>query len=169
MKRTMSGFTIVELLIVIVVIAILAAISTIAYRGIQNRAYDTTVEADIANAIKKLELFKATEGHYPRNRAEFPGGFKFSKAAYDDGTTNNIYYLADLENDRYGLGLRSKSGRGYIINTGTVVSGVTTVRGNIVASHLGITWVNSPTSYFIDGYSGSSSTWNSNWSWTSAN
>jgi prepilin-type N-terminal cleavage/methylation domain-containing protein len=36
MKRTMSGFTIVELLIVIVVIAILAAISVVAYTGIQN-------------------------------------------------------------------------------------------------------------------------------------
>ena len=33
-----SGFTIVELLIVVVVIAILAAISIVAYAGIQNRA-----------------------------------------------------------------------------------------------------------------------------------
>ena len=38
-----QGFTIVELLIVIVVIAILAAITIVAYTGIQNRAYDTAV------------------------------------------------------------------------------------------------------------------------------
>lgn len=38
MKRNMSGFTIVELLIVIVVVAILAAISIVAYNGIQVRS-----------------------------------------------------------------------------------------------------------------------------------
>ena len=38
MKKTKSGFTIVELLIVIVVIGILAAITIVAYNGIQSRA-----------------------------------------------------------------------------------------------------------------------------------
>ncbi len=47
------GFTIVELLIVIVVIAILAAISVVAYTGIQNRANDAAVKSDLANAAKK--------------------------------------------------------------------------------------------------------------------
>lgn len=42
------GFTIVELLIVIVVIAILAAISIIAYNGIQSRARDAQRSNDIA-------------------------------------------------------------------------------------------------------------------------
>lgn len=37
-KKDKSGFTIVELLIVVVVIAILAAITIVAYNGIQNRA-----------------------------------------------------------------------------------------------------------------------------------
>lgn len=49
MRRTMriknkqnSGFTIVELLIVIVVIGILAAITIVAYNGVQQRARDMT-------------------------------------------------------------------------------------------------------------------------------
>lgn len=39
-----GGFTIVELLIVIVVIGILAAISIVAYNGIQNRSNDTVIK-----------------------------------------------------------------------------------------------------------------------------
>ena len=39
------GFTIVELLIVVVIIAILAAITTVAYNGIQNRANASTAKA----------------------------------------------------------------------------------------------------------------------------
>lgn len=47
------GFTIVELLIVIVVIAILAAISVVAYNGIQNRAKDSAVEAEVSQMYKQ--------------------------------------------------------------------------------------------------------------------
>lgn len=61
-----SGFTIVELLIVIVVIAILAAISIIAYNGIQTRAKDVSRVAKINDIAKALELYKADKGEYPR-------------------------------------------------------------------------------------------------------
>ena len=65
MKKSMRGFTIVELLIVIVVIAILAAISIVAYTGIQQRARDSERKADLAAIAKAVELYKADNGHYP--------------------------------------------------------------------------------------------------------
>ena len=71
-KQT-RGFTIVELLIVIVVIAILAAISVVAYNGIQVRARDTQRKADISAIVKSLELYHAIEGVYPT-----AGGSHFS-------------------------------------------------------------------------------------------
>jgi len=59
------GFTIVELLIVIVVIGILAAISIVAYNGIQQRARDATRMSDIGAIAKAVELYYAENGSYP--------------------------------------------------------------------------------------------------------
>jgi prepilin-type N-terminal cleavage/methylation domain-containing protein len=61
-----QGFTIVELLIVIVVIAILAAISIVAYNGIQTRAKEASALSDINSVHKKIGLYYAENGSYPR-------------------------------------------------------------------------------------------------------
>ena len=53
--QSMRGFTIVELLIVIVVIAILAAITIVAYNGIQNRANDSAIQSDVRNIFMKVK------------------------------------------------------------------------------------------------------------------
>lgn len=65
MQKSRSGFTIVELLIVIVVIAILAAISITAYTGIQNRAYNTKAISGTTQYQKTLIAYKAVNGSYP--------------------------------------------------------------------------------------------------------
>lgn len=59
------GFTVVELLIVIVVIAILAAISIVAYTGVQHRAHDARRVADMKAIVKALELYKLEHSTYP--------------------------------------------------------------------------------------------------------
>ena len=55
-NRTNPAFTIVELLVVIVVIAILAAISIVAYTGIQRSAAETALKSDLRNAATELGL-----------------------------------------------------------------------------------------------------------------
>jgi len=60
------GFTIVELLIVIVVIAILAAISIVAYNGIQSRARDAGRIQKVKDIAKAIELYKIDNGTYPQ-------------------------------------------------------------------------------------------------------
>ena len=62
MKKSTSGFTIVELLIVIVIIAILAAITVVAFNGIQGRARDAQRANDIAQIKKALLAYDAIHG-----------------------------------------------------------------------------------------------------------
>lgn len=60
-----QGFTIVELLIVIVVIGILAAITVVGFNGVQESATEATLKTDLANAERQLENTKTLAGSYP--------------------------------------------------------------------------------------------------------
>ncbi len=62
-RKDSPGFTIVELLIVIVVIAILAAVSIVAYRGIQDRARETSMISDAVQLQKSIQLNAVNNGN----------------------------------------------------------------------------------------------------------
>ena len=66
-----KGFTIVELLIVIVVIAILAAITIVAYNNIQGMAKYNKINAELVSMKKLIEMYKAENGTYPPTAAAF--------------------------------------------------------------------------------------------------
>jgi prepilin-type N-terminal cleavage/methylation domain-containing protein len=64
-RQRERGFTIVELLIVIVVIGILAGITIVAYSGITNRANQSKAQQNAASAQSVAEAFNADKGYYP--------------------------------------------------------------------------------------------------------
>ena len=64
-KKRITGFTIVELLVVIVVIAILATITIVSYTGISTKATAAVIQSDLDNASKRLKMYQATYGVYP--------------------------------------------------------------------------------------------------------
>ncbi len=68
--KNQKGFTIVELLIVIVVIAILAAISIVAYTGVQDNARNTQRKADAKSVLDAINAYYAKEGSWPGTASE---------------------------------------------------------------------------------------------------
>jgi len=77
-SRNRYGFTIVELLIVIVVIAILAAISVVAYSGIQQRARNAQRIQDVKTIAKAIELYYAENGILPNSQCSLGAGCKIN-------------------------------------------------------------------------------------------
>ncbi len=61
-KYRQQGFTIIELLLVIVVIAILATLTYVAYTTISSRALSSALQSDLKNASTKLETLKIENG-----------------------------------------------------------------------------------------------------------
>ena len=65
LKQRQSGFTIVELLIVIVIIGILATLVIVTFSGVQQRARDSERKTDINAIAGQIEAVYATLGTYP--------------------------------------------------------------------------------------------------------
>ncbi len=65
LKKRSQGFTIVELLIVIVVIGILALLVITTYSGIQQKARNAKRQTDVQSIQTQLEAFFGQNGYYP--------------------------------------------------------------------------------------------------------
>lgn len=82
------GFTIVELLIVIVVIAVLATIVIATYSGVQERARNASRQSDVKNAQKLVEIYKAENGSYPATTTNTQANWHAADVRTDSNCTN---------------------------------------------------------------------------------
>ncbi|MDB5177773.1 MAG: hypothetical protein JWO61_156 [Candidatus Saccharibacteria bacterium] len=90
MFKNKSGFTIVELLIVIVVIGILATIVIVAYNGVQDRARATAASSALTQASKKLAIYQVDNGGYPSTLSA-AGVTNTNDVTYQYRTTSSGY------------------------------------------------------------------------------
>lgn len=107
-----KGFTIVELLIVIVVIAILAAITIVAYNGIQDRSKRAVAQSDLNNTIKLTEMYyydPANLSVYPYSPTTFTqAGIKLTKDNY-----NAAVWCFPGDKSAWALVVDAKDGKTY--------------------------------------------------------
>ncbi|OYW85970.1 hypothetical protein B7Z17_01370 [Candidatus Saccharibacteria bacterium 32-49-10] len=143
MKRTYAntthGFTIVELLIVIVVIGILAAISIVAYNGVSNSAHDSTIKSDLANFAKATQLYHAEKGMYPETGQLGLLNLRVTKTSYDT-VGYNLYYCTDAGiNSKFGFAAKSKSGKiFYMTSAGSGEAGTASMNAVPACSPIGV-------------------------------
>lgn len=97
--KKQTGFTIVELLIVVVVIAILAAITIVAYNGISQRAKDSTSQNAAAQAARKMATYSVDNADlYPVDEPTFLTYANLQDSGL--GTTSASGYQYTVSSDR---------------------------------------------------------------------
>ena len=111
MKKTKRGFTIVELVIVIAVIAILAAILIPVFANVTDSANEASLKAEIKNAYSAFVADVALEGDTYESIEEYIFGdgtdyYKWDASAGEDGkgawvTTTFTKGAEDFESDEY--------------------------------------------------------------------
>jgi len=99
MVKSRSGFTIVELLIVIVVIAILAAISIVAYNGVQERSMNLKTVTGTKEYIKALTLFAVDNNAYPTAQGCMGEGYSYNGNVNRCGGNASVYPSPALDAD----------------------------------------------------------------------
>lgn len=156
-NRSDQGFTLVEILIVIVVIGILAAIGVISYSGVQRNARDTAIKADLIKISDAVKLKSLDDNSTPVGGSTSAlvgdpsalAGISIlpNKKSYD-ATIANVYYCQGVidGNNEFGIVARSLSKRAfsYVSNKGiTELTGyngwTTTVTDGAICIALGFT------------------------------
>ena len=103
-----GGFTIVELLIVIIVIAILAAIVVVAFNGVQTKAQQSKIQADVRSIVNALRIARENKQQVA---GQVTGSYSTGSACWSkpDGTNLATLPATDACISRYNATLQALS------------------------------------------------------------
>ncbi|TFZ40677.1 prepilin-type N-terminal cleavage/methylation domain-containing protein [Soehngenia longivitae] len=99
-KRNKKGFTLIELVVVIAILGILAALAIPRFTGTQNNAKEQTHNANVRTIESALGLYAAEKGHYTQSVDDLVrAGYLKEPPVYPLGTGNyDIEYNAATKN-----------------------------------------------------------------------
>lgn len=112
LKGGENGYTLVELLVVMLILAILFSLSVVTYAGVRNSGFDTEAKANLRHGVI------AAQAYYTEKDGTFVGmnAVELSKIAlgisFRDGdvNTDDDVYISDVANAIYTIRCRSQSG-----------------------------------------------------------
>lgn len=119
MKRK-SGFTLIEMMIVLVIIGILAGLTLTAFVGTRKTARDGKRKADLEMIASALEMYRTDKGHYPRTEQ---GCGNYNRITGSDCLSNTLEpgYISDVPldpiNNGTGAGPCGNGKYGYMYGT----------------------------------------------------
>lgn len=159
LKNNEDGFTLVELLIVVVIIGILAAIAIPIFMNQQKAAYDAGLQSDLRNFGTALETTKViNNGKYDVTAARSPISYKSAVASFSP-STNNWLVCVPKSGESFAIYARSASGNAFVYRSGGGFAPTTIASQNTACPAAGY-----PLGTFDGywGYEGATATW-SNW------
>ena len=113
-KHTIQGFTLVELMAVLLIIALLAGLAATNFMGQTDKAKVTTTKATMATLHQAVNMFKLDTGYYPSEEVGLielveqpmdlegwaPGGYLEQTNVPKDAWKNDFVYLLDPESGK---------------------------------------------------------------------
>ena len=114
-----NGFTLIELIIVVVIIAVLGAIAVPLYNNFQDSARDAAVQEDLRVFKDLRDSYTLVEGYFSPSAYMTDLNFQPSLVSYEtEDTDHNLVYCHNTgDNEHWGMLALSKSGNAFYVSS----------------------------------------------------
>ena len=112
-----KGFTLVELLIVIVILGILATVTVFAVRGITDRGQENACDVDQRTLDTSIEAFYAQYQRDPATEAELTGGINGDEPILKDAPSNFTFVARQAAGGQAAVSVNDGAGGTVVVNS----------------------------------------------------